>query len=206
MPKVKIPRKSTAIDMTAMCDVAFLLLTFFILTTRFRAAEVVQIDIPSSTAQIPIPDNDIFMFNIAPDGKMFMGVDKQTVRLELLNKISERYGMTFNPQQKEAFRTLELWGMDINQLPAFLSMEASDRANFKQPGLKIDTTGGNQLEGLILDARKADYEVHNDTKLRVAIKCDKTTEYKAFDRLIESLQNLKVNKFNLITSARQAAE
>lgn len=72
MPKVKIPRKSTAIDMTAMCDVAFLLLTFFILTTKFRAAEVVQIDIPSSTAQIPIPDKDIMMFNIAPDGRMFL--------------------------------------------------------------------------------------------------------------------------------------
>lgn len=206
MPKVKIPRKSTAIDMTAMCDVAFLLLTFFILTTKFRAAEVVQIDIPSSTAQIPIPDNDIFIFNIAPDGKMFMGVDKQDVRLKLLDKISERYGLTFDSKQREAFRTLELWGMDVNQLPTFLSLEPGDRATFKQPGLRIDTTGGNQLEGLILDARKADYEVHNDTKLRVAIKCDKSTEYKAFDRLIESLQNLKVNKFNLITSARQAAE
>lgn len=192
--------------MTAMCDVAFLLLTFFILTTKFRAAEVVQIDIPSSTAQIPIPDNDIFIFNIAPDGKMFMGVDKQDVRLKLLDKISERYGLTFDSKQREAFRTLELWGMDVNQLPTFLSLEPGDRATFKQPGLRIDTTGGNQLEGLILDARKADYEVHNDTKLRVAIKCDKSTEYKAFDRLIESLQNLKVNKFNLITSARQAAE
>ena len=35
MPKVKIPRKSTAVDMTAMCDVAFLLLTFFMLTSNF---------------------------------------------------------------------------------------------------------------------------------------------------------------------------
>ncbi|MFM7710399.1 MAG: biopolymer transporter ExbD, partial [Ferruginibacter sp.] len=34
MPKIKIPRKSTNIDMTAMCDVAFLLLSFFILATK----------------------------------------------------------------------------------------------------------------------------------------------------------------------------
>ncbi|NOT37658.1 MAG: biopolymer transporter ExbD [Saprospiraceae bacterium] len=206
MPKVKIPRKSTAIDMTAMCDVAFLLLTFFILTTRFRAAEVVQIDIPASTAQIPIPDNDIMMFNIAPDGKMFFGVDKQEVRLKILDKIEERYQLKFNNQQREAFRTLELWGMDVNQLSDFLSKEPNERAMVKQPGLKIDTTGGNQLEALILDARKADFDVHNNTLLRVAIKCDKTTEYKAFDKLIEALQNLKVNKFNLITSAKNSAE
>ncbi len=206
MPKVKIPRKSTAIDMTAMCDVAFLLLTFFILTTKFRAAEVVQIDIPSSTAQIPIPDNDIMMFNIAPDGRMFFGVDKQNVRENLLNKLAERYQLNLNQKQRDAFRTLELWGMDFNELPAFLAKDPNERAAYQQPGLKIDTVGGSQLETLILFARRADMDEHNDTKLRVAIKCDKTTEYKAFDKLIEALQNLKVNKFNLITSARAAKE
>ena len=41
MPKVKVPRKSTNIDMTAMCDVSFLLLTFFMLTTKFKADEPV---------------------------------------------------------------------------------------------------------------------------------------------------------------------
>lgn len=200
MPKVKIPRKSTAIDMTAMCDVAFLLLTFFILTTKFRAAEVVQIDIPSSTAQIPIPDKDIMMFNIAPDGKMFFGVDDQNTRDGLLSKLEETYQLKFNEQQRTNFRTLELWGMDIRSLPEFLSKEPNERAQIKQPGLKIDTTGGAQLEDLILFSR----QVNNN--IRIAIKCDKTTEYKSFDRLIEALQNRKVNKFNLITSAKNAAE
>jgi biopolymer transport protein ExbD len=100
MPKVKIPRKSTAIDMTAMCDVAFLLLTFFILTTKFRAAEVVQIDIPSSTARIPIPDKDIMMFNIAPDGRIFFGLDDQITRLKLLDRLATQYQLTFTPKQK----------------------------------------------------------------------------------------------------------
>lgn len=146
------------------------------------------------------------MFNIAPDGRMFIGMDKQSVRLKFLDKIGERYHISFTDQQKEAFRTLELWGMDINQLQEFLTKDPSERSMIKQPGLKLDTLGGNQLEPLILDARKADYEVHSNTLLRVAIKCDKTTEYQAFDKLIEALQNLKVNKFNLITSARNAVE
>ena len=164
MPKVKVPRKSTAIDMTAMCDVAFLLLTFFILTTKFRPQEAVQIDIPPSTSQIPIPDKDIMMFNIAPDGRI-------------------------------------IWGMDIRELPAFLDKEPNERAAIQQPGLKIDTTGGEtQVEDLILFSRRA------NNNLRIAIKGDKTTEYKSFDKLIQALQNRKVNKFNIITSARSKQE
>ncbi|HRI33681.1 MAG TPA: biopolymer transporter ExbD [Saprospiraceae bacterium] len=200
MPKVKIPRKSTAIDMTAMCDVAFLLLTFFILTTKFRAAEVVQIDIPSSTARIPIPDKDIMMFNIAPDGRIFFGLDDQITRLKLLDRLATQYQLTFTPKQKDAFRTLELWGMDIRALPAFLDKDPNERASIQQPGLKIDTTGGAQIEDLILFSRQ------ENNLLRIAIKGDKTTEYKSFDKLIEALQNRKVNKFNIITSARAAKE
>ena len=87
MPKVKVPRKSTAVDMTAMCDVAFLLLTFFILTTKFKPQEAVQIDIPASTAQIPLPDKDILKFDIAKDGRVFFGVDDQNTRLLILDEI-----------------------------------------------------------------------------------------------------------------------
>jgi len=201
MPKVKIPRKSTAIDMTAMCDVAFLLLTFFILTTKFRAQEAVQIDIPSSTAQIPIPDRDIMLFQIAPDGRIFFGLDDQPTRLKLLDRLSSEYSMPLSEKQKDAFRTLEVWGMDIRSLPEFLEKDPTERAKIQQPGLVIDTTGGNhQVEDLILFSRQ------ENNNLRIAIKADKTTEYRNFDKLILALQNRKVNKFNLITSARAAKE
>ena len=201
MPKVKLPRKSTAIDMTAMCDVAFLLLTFFILTTKFRPQEAVQIDIPASTAQIPIPDKDIMLFEIAPDGRLFFNLDDQPTRLELLDKLATEYSLTFNAEQKNAFRTLENWGMDIRALPDFLAKDPNERAHIMQPGLSIDTTGGqHQVEDLILFSRQA------NNNLRIAIKGDKTTEYRHFDRLIQALQNRKVNKFNLITSARAAKE
>ena len=201
MPKVKIPRKSTAIDMTAMCDVAFLLLTFFILTTKFRAQETVAIDIPSSTAQIPIPDKDIMMFQIAPDGRLFFGLDDQNTRLKLLDRLAAQYQLTFNDEQRNAFRLLELWGMDIRALPDFLSRDANERAHLQQPGLVIDTVGNqHQVEDLILFSRQ------ENNNLRIAIKGDKTTEYRHFDKLIQALQNRKVNKFNLITSARAAKE
>ena len=201
MPKVKVPRKSTAIDMTAMCYVAFLLLTFFILTTKFRPQEAVQIDIPPSTSQIPIPDKDIMMFQIAPDGRLFFGLDDQNTRLALLDALSTNYQLALSEKQKQAFKLLEIWGMDIRELPAFLDKEPNERAAIQQPGLKIDTTGGEtQVEDLILFSRRA------NNNLRIAIKGDKTTEYKSFDKLIQALQNRKVNKFNIITSARSKQE
>lgn len=187
--------------MTAMCDVAFLLLTFFILTTKFRPQETVQIDIPSSTAQIPIPDRDIMMFQIAPDGRIFFGLDDQNTRMKLLDKLSSEYQLALSAEQREEFKLLELWGMDIRNLPEFLEMDAAERARVQQPGLIIDTLGGqHQVEDLILFSRQA------NNNLRIAIKADKTTEYRSFDKLIQALQNRKVNKFNLITSARGARE
>jgi biopolymer transport protein ExbD len=187
--------------MTAMCDVAFLLLTFFILTTKFKPSEAVQIDIPASTAQIPIPDKDIMMFQIAPDGRIFFGLDDQNTRMKLLERLSADYQLSLSEDQKKNFRLLETWGMDIRSLPEFLEMTPEKRASFNQPGLNIDTTGGqHQVEDLILFSRQ------ENNNLRIAIKGDKTTEYRHFDKLIQALQNRKVNKFNLITSAKSAQE
>ncbi len=201
MPKVKIPRKSTSVDMTAMCDVAFLLLTFFILTTKFKPQEAVAIDIPPSTAQIPLPEKDIMKFEIATDGRIFFGLDDQNTRLKLLDKLSSEYKIPFSEKQKEAFKLTDIWGMDIKQLPAYLDLEPNDRAKFKHQGLKIDTLGGDhQVEDLILFSRQ------ENNNLRIAIKGDKATEYKSFDKLIKALQNRKVNKFNIITSAKAKAE
>jgi len=187
--------------MTAMCDVAFLLLTFFILTTKFRPQEVVMIDIPLSTAQIPLPENDIMMFQIAPDGRVFFGLDDQNTRLKLLDRISSAYQIPFSDQQKDNFRTLEYWGMDIRSLPEFLSVDPNERSKVFQPGLVFDTTGNQQqVEDLILFSRQ------ENPDLRIAIKGDKSAKYKSFDKVIQALQNRKVNKFNLITSAKSGQE
>ena len=64
MPKIKVPRKSTFVDMTAMCDVAFLLLTFFMLTAKFRPQEAVMVDIPASISKIKVPESNIALVHV----------------------------------------------------------------------------------------------------------------------------------------------
>jgi len=72
MARPKIPRKSTAVDMTAMCDVAFLLLSFFILTTKFKPSEAVPINTPNSVAAKIAPETNVVMISLNKDGKVFL--------------------------------------------------------------------------------------------------------------------------------------
>ena len=71
MPKVKVPRKSTSVDMTAMCDVAFLLLSFFILTTKFKSDDGLGVVTPNSVSTKPAADKNVVMVTMDKDGKAY---------------------------------------------------------------------------------------------------------------------------------------
>ena len=57
MAKAKIQKKSTDTDMTPFVDVAFLILSFFIMATKFKPAEPVPIETPNSVSSQTMPDN-----------------------------------------------------------------------------------------------------------------------------------------------------
>jgi biopolymer transport protein ExbD len=95
MPKVKIPRKSTNIDMTAMCDVAFLLLTFFMLTTKFKTDNPILVDLPSSISEIKLPERDLVQVAISYNeaskvGRIFFSLDGQPRRETLLQTLFDK--------------------------------------------------------------------------------------------------------------------
>ncbi len=95
MAKVKVKRKSTLIDMTAMSDVTVLLLTFFMLTSTFVQKEPVQVSTPSSVSEIKIPEINVLQVLVEPSGKIFISLDKQEDRVNVLNAMSSMYGVPF---------------------------------------------------------------------------------------------------------------
>ncbi|WP_069659663.1 biopolymer transporter ExbD [Arcticibacter eurypsychrophilus] len=201
MPRVKVPRKSTAIDMTAMCDMASLLLTFFILTATARQPEALIVDTPSSTVKIKVPEVDIATITIG-GGKVFFGVKGTMIRERVLQKMSERYKVPFTPAQIKRFSLMEGFGVPISQLGQVIDLKSEERNKpGLQTGIPIDSVNGaaSQLHEWIYQSRIATKEL-NDKQMRVSIKGDSDEEYPTIKRVINILQKQKVNKFSLITS------
>ncbi|WP_460996235.1 ExbD/TolR family protein [Spirosoma harenae] len=196
MPAVKIKRASSTVDMTAMCDVAFLLLTFFILTAQFRSQDAAAIETPSSISGIKVPDNDIMTIGLGRDGKVYFGTDNQQTRIATLDNIAAAKGITFSDREKKEFALMSNFGIPIAQLKAYLNMPKEQQAKVKQPGIPTDSTGAaatNELKDWVFNSRKA------NNNLRIALKGDNLAKFPEFKNVLATLQAQNINKFNLIT-------
>jgi len=197
MARIKVPRKSTAIDMTAMCDVAFLLLTFFILTAKPRTDDPVPIDVPRSSIQVPVPDENFATITVGHN-KAFFGIEGTDLRKETLEQVGAIYKQTFTPEELKKFSGIESFGVPIANMHQFLSLSSEQQRQFAQPGIRRDSLG-NELFNWIREARKATASLHN-VQMRIAIKGDSKEEYPVIKDVIGILQKQKLNKFSLITS------
>jgi biopolymer transport protein ExbD len=190
--------------MTAMCDVAFLLLTFFILTATAKVPEPLPVDTPSSTVQTKLPDTDLAMLTVGKsDGKeqVFFGVKGKEIRMATLDYMAQKYKMTFTDQERTQFSLVDEFGVPIEGLKQLLSMKSADRAKKGvQPGIPCDSLN-NQLQDWVQYARKANIDV-NQKELQFAIKGDAKEEYPQIKKVMDILQDQKINSFNLVTGLR----
>lgn len=207
MPKVKVARKSTFVDMTAMCDVAFLLLSFFILTAKFRPSELVQVQTPSSRAEHAVKD-DLVTFTIDNEGKVYMAIAKEEKRRQIIDKLFEleaqKYaGVAMTEAKRKQFQALEVVGVPIQNLPEFVSMDKAQVAKLKSSGnlsgIPVDSAS-NQLGDWIMAIRHVYVEFDNKEKAPIAIKGDKKTNMKDINNMIDIFRKNDVYSFNLITS------
>ncbi|MEI6595096.1 MAG: biopolymer transporter ExbD [Bacteroidota bacterium] len=199
MPKVKVPRKSTSVDMTAMTDVAFLLLTFFMLATKFKPDEPVIVDTPSSISETKLPDVDMMMISIDKENRVFFGIDGQQKRDSLLDMISAKYKVAFTESEKKEFSLISAFGVPVAQLKQFLSLPSAERSKIKQPGIPSDSLN-NELGDWIWFSRLV------NKNIRVAVKGDQSTSFPVVKQVMNTLQDKKMNKFNFITTLERGAE
>lgn len=196
MSKIKVARKSTLIDMTAMSDVTVLLLTFFMLTSTFVKKEPVEVTTPASVSEIKIPETDILQILIDPKGKVFLSLDKQTDMVETLTSVGKDYGLTFTAEEIQKFKIQKTFGVPIKSMKAFLAMPGDKQdIILKDYGIPTDSVD-NQFKAWIKSARATNGD------LRIAIKADQDTPYKVIKSVMSSLQDLRENRYNLITSLK----
>lgn len=199
MPKVKVKRRSTAIDMTAMSDVTVLLLTFFMLTSTFIQKEPITVYTPDSVSEIKIPEVNILQILVSNDGKIFLSLDKQEDRVNILKSMGKAYSITFTDEELNKFKLQNSFGVPISQMKRFLTFPTNQQDEILGSyGIPIDSLD-NQFKVWIQQSR-----IHNKD-LRIAIKADRTTPYPEIKKVMSSLQDIKENRYNLITSLKNQA-
>jgi biopolymer transport protein ExbD len=196
---VKTSKKAASIDMTAMCDVAFLLLTFFILTATAKIPEALPVDTPASTVQTKLPETDLATLTIGK-GKVFFDLKGREIRKRTLELMAQKYGVEFTEDDKDKFALMEGFGVPIESLKSIIEMKSSERSKANQPGVPKDSLD-NQLAEWVQNARIANIEV-NDKELQIAIKGDAKEEYPAIRKVMDILQDQKINSFSLVTGLR----
>ncbi len=172
MPKFKPHRAGVRIDMTPLVDVAFLLLTFFMLTTQFKPDEYVEVVLPSSHADFKLPESNVMTIVIAekvatdPAGNVlfgadsthiWMGLDSQILRQRIFSGYQSMYGPTFYIK------------------PTLYPVKKSELANY------------------VLQARMA------NPKMITVIKGDRGADYGYAEDVMDILQKTQVTRFSLVT-------
>jgi biopolymer transport protein ExbD len=200
MPKVKIKRKSTAIDMTAMCDVAFLLLTFFMLTSNFTQKEPVMVSTPASISEIKLPERNVISILVDAKGKVFFGADGQDNRIQMLTKMGAAYNVTFTAAELKEFSLINKFGVPITMMKSYLALKTEER-DLPQNVLGIPCDSlDNQFKSWVSVAKTVNAEY------RIAIKADQATTYPVIKKLMGTLQDINENRYNLLTSLKNAPD
>jgi biopolymer transport protein ExbD len=193
MPKIKLPRSSPRLDMTPMVDLAFLLVTFFMLTTQFRADEPVVVDMPSSQARMILSDSlstKLILITLGQDGKVFFDLTDRNKRVELIKAINTDKKLSLTDQEIATFSNLSAIGVPFKNLKQYINLAPEQRKQVSV-GIPTDSTN-NELEAWVLYAKKI-------SPYNIAVKGDRKAQFKTFKTIVKTLTGIHANRFSLIT-------
>lgn len=218
MPKIKMPKSNPSLDMAPMVDLAFLLVTFFMLTASARVSEPVVVDTPSSTSDKLLPDN-VIMVTVDDKGHAFFNINNYNVRKKTLERMATQYKVQFTEKESENFAKMTSFGVPIEKLKEYINMDENARMAVKSPGIPLDSLN-NQLGdwiqfGRIEAAKQAKEEKDKAEKvgrefkyepLRFAIKADGSANYINVKEVIKVFTDKEIYRFNLITNLEKGEE
>jgi biopolymer transport protein ExbD len=204
MPKVKLPRKSTSVDMTAMCDVAFLLLSFFILTTKFKPSEDLTVVTPKSVSTQTVDAKNVVQVTMDKEGKVFfsLGDESESEKQDIIDMIDQSKTLGLSAQEKASFaRTGSYVGVPFTMLKSFLQLTPDQLKKYKAPGIPIDTAN-NELVIWMNAATRA----FANKKMSLLVKGDNNAKYPSFKGVIDAFKKNEIFKFSMITDPEGVPE
>lgn len=204
MPRIKMARKSTLVDMTAMTDVAFLLLTFFMLATKFTPSEPVSVVTPSSITTTILPESNVILLTVDKKGRIFFDLPGQGYRQQLITDIDKNFHLGLSPAEMRNFVLGASVGTDIKNLKPYLALKPDARRNAAiETGVSADSAS-NEL-GIWLDYAMAT-QGRELNKLKYCIKADNETPYPKIKAVLDVFKKKNIQKLNLVTDLEVAPE
>lgn len=204
---------SPTLDMTPMVDLAFLLVTFFMLTAKFRNMEPVQADPPASTSLTQLPEK-VMLITIDEEGRAFFDLSGKEVRQKLIERMMVRYpGLKLSEEDISQFAKSGTFGQPIELLPNYLRADKDQKEIYdkQSKGIPLDSLN-NQLGDWIqegyyafVDDATANGLTKEDLKtngLRYAIKADAETDYEKVEKVIDVFRDKQIFQFNMVTNLK----
>lgn len=199
MGRFKVKKQSTFIDMTAMSDVTVLLLTFFMLTSQFVKPEPIKVNAPQSVSDIKIPETNLVTVVIEPTGRVVMGTSTPQEMKAILEGMNSKYDLGLSANEVIQLAQDPMIGVPLSQIKAYAKNDKDERDKLLQQasnrGILCDSTNNEFKEWM-----KVMREAHPD--MRIAIKADAATPYATIKHVMNSLQDLQENRYNLITALK----
>jgi biopolymer transport protein ExbD len=200
MGRAKLPRKSTNIDMTAMCDVAFLLLSFFILATKFKPPEALHVDTPNSVSTKVAPEKDVLMVTIDKDGKVFLSLSDGNIsqKADMLDQVNTDKNLGLTKDEIKAFsRNASAYiGVPFSQLKSYLSKTPEELKAIVLPGIPVQDSLNNELVEWVHAAATA----FQGTRMNILLKGDNASKYPSFKGVTDAFKKNDQMKFQMITN------
>jgi biopolymer transport protein ExbD len=200
MPSVKIKKHAPENDMTPMVDLAFLILAFFMLATKFKPEEAADVKIPSSVSSDAVPEKDVFTVSVDKDARIFVSMDNPEFRQVLIENLNKTRNLGLGPAEIKSFVNIPSVGVPFSQLKSLLSLSPEQQKALKQPGIPAADSTGGELYYWVRDALVA----YSGRKLNLCIKADNNTKYPAYKNVLNAFKKNDQNKFLLITAPEDA--
>jgi len=191
--------------MTPFVDIAFLILSFFIMATKFKPPEPVEIKTPGSVLSQKLPENNAVMISIDSANRVYFTVlsDKDPSKYDaIIRGLNTSRNLGLSEAQMANFRKTYLVGVPFTGLKQLLDTDFKDQPKLNQPGIPVVDTLDNQLVWWIKEAKAA----FAGEKLNYLIKGDGLSKYPTFNAVVQALKKNEEFKYNLVTQLDQIPE
>jgi len=202
MGRAKIPRKSTSIDMTAMCDVAFLLLSFFILATKQKPPEAVTVVAPTSVSSKAAPEKS-FLITLTKEGKCFLIIGEDTKKKDILKDVNDTKGLGLSDAEITKLNKLPFIGVPFGQIKSLLAMDGALPPD-RMAGIPIQDSTNNELVDWlrsITNVYAKEGKTQRELEEKVVIKGDNLAKYPSFKNIKYALKKNDILKFKIATNS-----